>query len=253
VVGALSTGITGTANAVSYAPAHVTQMTTGNGTALIGQTLTWQVSVTTALGSIYTITSTQGQTMTDDWVKWNRIMVAAAQTTATTTWTTWCDDDCHREKAEAMRAWTRWNDRGHDDGEIWVAEQPLIQRATPAEVAAIRADAAKRVAEADVAARKAEDLLRRELTPEQREDLEKKSCFYLETIGKDGKRRKYRIDRGTHGNIKLLDDKGSIQGTFCVQPDGVPVADSMLAQKLWIENNEAGFLKVANFTRRLAQ
>lgn len=127
--------------------------------------------------------------------------------------------------------------------DVLVYEDRLVQRATPAEVAV----AAMRRAEVDAANRRAEDLLRRELTPEQLEDLEKKGCFYLESIDQKGERRRYRIDRGTHGNIKLLDPKGSILGTYCVQPDAVPVADSMLAQKLWIEGNEAGFLRVANF------
>jgi hypothetical protein len=108
---------------------------------------------------------------------------------------------------------------------------------------------ARRTQEVNAASRRAEDLLRRHLSDEQREDLEKKHCFYLTSHGKDGKSRRYRIDRGTHGNVKLLDDKGSIVGSYCVQPDGVPAADAMLAQKLWIETDEDAFLKVANFRR----
>lgn len=122
----------------------------------------------------------------------------------------------------------------------WCSPQDLVQTATEVEIA----PAARRRAELDLANRRAEDLLRRELTPEQIEDLEKKQCFYLESVTT---KRRYRIDRGTHGNVKLLGPDGKIIGTYCVQPDNVPVADVMLAQKLWIEGNEEGFEKVANY------
>lgn len=98
------------------------------------------------------------------------------------------------------------------------------------------------------ASRKAQVILAENLTREQREDLEKKGCFYLETVGRDGNRRKYRIDRGTHGNVKLMAPDGRILGRYCAQPNGVPTEDAMLAQKLWLETNEEAFLKVANFT-----
>jgi hypothetical protein len=48
--------------------------------------------------------------------------------------------------------------------------------------------------------------------------------------------------------VHLLDDKGSIVGRYCIHPRDVPAPDAMLAQKLWLENNEAEFLRVANFT-----
>ena len=98
---------------------------------------------------------------------------------------------------------------------------------------------------------RAERLLRSCLTPEQIEDLEKKNCFYLEIPREDGKKERYRIDRGTHGNVKQLDEKGSIIRSFCVQPEGVPVADSMVTQKLWLESSDetrAKFWETANIT-----
>jgi hypothetical protein len=120
------------------------------------------------------------------------------------------------------------------------AEQRDIERRREASRLAIRVDGARRRAEA---------LLRGCLTDEQREDLEKKDCFYLRTIAKDGAERRYRIDRSTHGNVKLLDKDNRIIGAYCVQPTGVPTEDAMLAQKLWLETDEETFRKKANFTQ----
>jgi hypothetical protein len=99
----------------------------------------------------------------------------------------------------------------------------------------------RRVAEA-----KAELLLQRLLTPEQRETLKKKSCFYMYSKGK-----KYRIDRGQHGNVKLLDANDKIVESYCIQPKGgIPDADAMAAQKLLLEADPETFVRVANITRR---
>ncbi len=86
------------------------------------------------------------------------------------------------------------------------------------------------------------------LLPEQKKDLAEKKYFILESIGKDGKRTKYRIDQGTHGNVKLLDEKLSVVGSYCVQPNDVVVEDSMLAQKLWLESDPEAFKRAANYT-----
>ena len=59
--------------------------------------------------------------------------------------------------------------------------------------------------------------------------------------------RRYRIEQGYNFNIGVLGSQGSIMGRLCAGPDeNVPVYDSMLAQKLWLENDEEGFLRVAN-------
>lgn len=92
---------------------------------------------------------------------------------------------------------------------------------------------------------RAERLLLGALGPEQRKDLTEKNCFYLHT--QSGRR--YRIDRGTHGNVKLVDEKNGVISRFCAQPPGVPAEDAMLAQKLMLETDEQSFLRVANETR----
>jgi hypothetical protein len=99
----------------------------------------------------------------------------------------------------------------------------------------------RRVAEA-----KAELLLQRLLNPEQRETLKEKKCFYMYSKGK-----KYRIDRGQHGNVKLLDTKDQVVESYCIQPKGgIPDADAMAAQKLLLEADPETFVRVANITRR---
>lgn len=94
------------------------------------------------------------------------------------------------------------------------------------------------------AAARAEKLLFETLTPQQKEDIAKKGSFYLFT--KSG--RKYRIDRHTHGNVYLYDEKDRIVRKLCAQPSGVPTDDAILAQKLALEADEDSFLRVANAT-----
>lgn len=156
-------------------------------------------------------------------------------------------------------AWNEWNRRYETIGSLQVATaeqtRSFSRPVSDAERERWRKQEAeyKRKLEEEVALRKnaearAEEILLEHLSAEQREDLRKKSSFFLEAIGNDGARRKYRIDRGTHGNVKLMDDEGKkVVGSYCVQPKDVPVADAMLAQVLWLRNNEEGFKKAANF------
>jgi hypothetical protein len=114
-----------------------------------------------------------------------------------------------------------------------------------------REEAEKRAAAALAAEKRAEDLLRLCLSPQQIEDLEKKKCFYVEIEGKAGKKERYRIDRGSHGNVKQIDERGSIIRSFCIQPSGVPAGDILLTQKLWLEASEETreeFWATANIT-----
>jgi hypothetical protein len=104
---------------------------------------------------------------------------------------------------------------------------------------------------AQLARAKAELLLVQHLSPKQREDLLAKDCFYIEIPHENGKVERYRIDRGSHGNVKQLDDAGRILRSFCVQPPDCPDGDSMLAQKLYLESSEETrrtFWEIANIT-----
>jgi hypothetical protein len=134
------------------------------------------------------------------------------------------------------RSWITWNQR---------AEETQEQRAVRVRLA----EEAKRVrdeaqAKAEATKRRARKLLVSCLDDTQRKSYAERGFFYLHT--KSG--RTYRIDQGTHGNVKLIDvTKNRVLGSYCVQPNGVPAEDAMLAQKLHLEADEAGFIRAANF------
>lgn len=203
-----------------------------------------------------TVTASTMTTIND--VVWNVWNTAYATGSAATT--TWTLND---------RVWTAWNDRhvelcdlrtGYGQHLVQrygrnanVSEEELKRRLE--EEKRYREAAEKRALEERLAKQRAERLLLACLSPEQREDLEKKGCFYVEIPVGEGKKERYRIDRGSHGNVFQLDEKGSILRSFCIQPPGVPAADAMLAQKLFVESDEetrAKFWEIANITDRVA-
>lgn len=77
------------------------------------------------------------------------------------------------------------------------------------------------------------------LSPEQRRTWRRWRYFDVQ-----GKECVYRLHRGTARNIQRLVD-GRAAGWLCAHPQGVPVADVLLAQKLAIEADEAAFLRIA--------
>lgn len=94
---------------------------------------------------------------------------------------------------------------------------------------------------------RAERLLHEMLSPKQVEELKANNHFHLETVSANGERRRYRINRGRHGNVDQVDDSGRRIKRLCVHPiEGVPDADTMLAQKLFLEGSEEELLRVAN-------
>ena len=97
----------------------------------------------------------------------------------------------------------------------------------------------------DDATKRAESLLRRYLSAEQQQDLEKKGYFQV-TVGK----RRFRIRRGTSHNVIEVNKQGRKIRTFCAHPDNVPVPDVMLAQKLALEIQPSVFFSVANASDR---
>lgn len=91
---------------------------------------------------------------------------------------------------------------------------------------------------------RAEKILVRHLDATQALTLKEKGYFDVD-IGE----KVYRIWRGTHGNVKELSkDKSKEVASLCVQPNGVPTEDAMLAQLLWLRADEKALLRVANRT-----
>lgn len=184
---------------------------------------------------VTTATTTASTTAACDvWTSW--IVSGTGATTATVTnavtWGRWVEtDNCRVRKHLASAAARDFSQRTRVSPEEIARRQAQEQQA--------RANELARQLEVRLAAARAERILRENLNAEQKEDLEKKGCFYLTVHNRDGKQERYRIDRGSHGNIKLLDEKGSIKKSLCVAPEGnMPAADAMLAQKLYLESSE---------------
>ncbi len=87
------------------------------------------------------------------------------------------------------------------------------------------------------------------MTEQQLAQYEKDRYFEVLTT-RDGKVRRYRIEKGWAGNVFLIDEKGKKAEKFCIHPmkEEIPVCDSLLAQKLLLESDEGEFLRIANRT-----
>lgn len=98
----------------------------------------------------------------------------------------------------------------------------------------------------DEANQRAEALLLSTLNEEQREEYQRLRRFHVETDT-----RIYRIQYGRAGNVKVVHTKDAEfhLEALCLHPtDRVPNPDTMLAQKLLLEANEAEFREIANIS-----
>jgi hypothetical protein len=99
------------------------------------------------------------------------------------------------------------------------------------------------VKKADEADKRAERLLERHLTVDQRLELAEHGHFTV--TARSGKR--YRIHEKLSTSVYLLDDNGRPVECYCVHLDMTfPVRDSMLAQKVALEIDDSGLKAVAN-------
>lgn len=86
-------------------------------------------------------------------------------------------------------------------------------------------------------------LLRDACNDDQIQQLEEEGSLIV--VGKSGTRYKV-TDRGTVANVHVLDAKNKVSHRLCAHPLRVPQGDVMLAQKLMLEHDEEGFVKLAN-------
>lgn len=188
------------------------------------------------------------------WTAWNTSYTTGGATTGTCTytlngrvWDAWNDN---YEEVEGLRAAVgpgvvqQYSRRNLSEAELKAALAREKKYREDAEAAKLKAEQAKARAEA---------LLMGCLSKEQKEDLKNKGSFYVTIPHANGKAERYRIDKGSHGNVYQVDAKGSILRSFCIQPNGVPIGDVMLAQKLFVESDDqtrAKFWEVANITER---
>jgi hypothetical protein len=177
------------------------------------------------------------------WNAWNvQFMATSAATGSTATitandvvWNVWNRQYAAEDQARENRIRRQIAERRQpsaEEQERWRQEELRRREA--------EARARKEAAEADL---KAIALLKSCLTPEQQEEYEQKKCFHL-LVGD----KRYRIEQGSHGNVKLIDKNGRVKRSFCVQPRGVPDGDAMLAQKLLLQTDEKRFYELANVT-----
>lgn len=91
--------------------------------------------------------------------------------------------------------------------------------------------------------RRAEEILLDNLTDEQADEYRRLERFAV-VVGD----RTYRIRKGMHGNIDVIEDDQVIE-RLCVYAQGnVPPQDNMLAQKLILETDEEYLRRTANIT-----
>ena len=97
--------------------------------------------------------------------------------------------------------------------------------------------------DSETAGQKGMQLLKENLTPEQREQYEEARSFGV--IGSESGRR-YRIRHGSAINIDELTDTGQVACRWCIVPQGqLVVGDVLLAQKIALETFERETLAVA--------
>jgi len=92
---------------------------------------------------------------------------------------------------------------------------------------------------------RAESLLRSLLSQEQLAMFTRERAFVV-----NGRRDRYRIRAGRQGNVDVVGHDGRIREVLCIHPrEDVPNFDTMVAQKLMIEDNEDSFVALANKSR----
>jgi hypothetical protein len=131
--------------------------------------------------------------------------------------------------------WTNWIAHQEETAEQRVARNVANEQwqARQRDMAAVRKAASER----------AERLLVACLSSAQRGELTTAGWFEVQS----SRGRRYRIRRGRVRNVIEVDMLGRTLRTYCCHPfDGVPDADTMLAQKLMLETQEDEFLRLAN-------
>lgn len=157
----------------------------------------------------------------------NLYVTTNTTTTANTVWTYVPTVDQTLPLTATFRPWQGWN-----------TVQPFAAPA-PLDLAALRRSERRR----KVAQGRAKRLLRDALDEAQLAALDDRG--YFEVRSPSG--RTYRIYQGMSMNVVALDDAGREALRLCAHPGmDAPSEDHMLAQKLVIETDERGFLKVAN-------
>ncbi len=200
------------------------------------------------------------------WQVWN------VSYTTNDPWSGWCTNAAATTgSVTANGSWAAWQRHYVRQPQPYVAPRELTPAERDAErVAAAAREQGRRAREDGLRAarleaeRKAEALLLRHLSPEQREEYQRTKSFTVKLPSGA----LYRINKGRAGNVELMAaelptivgaspnvevvaNQGFIaRERLCIHPDLlVPDCDNMLAQKLMLETDEQNFRRIANITR----
>lgn len=194
----------------------------------------------------YTYT-TSGSSTNAVWHSWN----SSASASNDVVWQTWTDST-DATTSGSNTVWAAWTSAGSDIPHVTEYrsyEPPLEteeQKQAREEREQQRREELERLRlEKEAAQKKAEELLRETLEKEQLEQFNKTKWFFV--ISQSGVR--YRIRHGWIGNIDELNELDQVVAEYCIHPVlRVPVEDSMLVQKLMLEDDEQRLLQIANKT-----
>jgi hypothetical protein len=166
--------------------------------------------------------------------------------TSTTVWYTWTCDQTTSSNTGIWADWTTSGTSATITGNY--VSDIAYEPPTPEQIAEQqrqadewRRQAEERERERVVAAQRAEQLLRDNLSPAQLAEYEQHGHFHVR-----GESARYRIRKGRSANIDVLEGE-RVAHRLCIHPaEQVPDQDTMLAQKLALEADEPGVLRLAN-------
>ena len=203
----------------------------------------WEADMTTICsGSLDNGTSTT-------WSGWVNSGVTITGGTSASTWYIWNNNSTYTTSADTV--WITWNTEGTEQYNYSPTyNTPKLTEAQEEEYRVAELNRKKeeeeRLIKEKAKEEKARELLREVLTDEQDEQLEKKGYFELVSVNSGNR---YRINKGRSRNVELLDSDGKSIKRLCFHPEAlVHNYDTMVAQKLMLENDEEEVKKVANYS-----
>ncbi len=189
----------------------------------------------------YTTGSTEGIWCT--WTSSDATTSTASDTSGT--WNGWCSSGTSTTSCTTT-TWSGWVNVTYAKQESEAEKEARLEQTRIAAEAQKKRDE-ERAAKDKIKEEKARQLLAEVLTDEQDAQLDKDGYFDLQNV-KTGTR--YRINKGRSRNIQQLDDKtGKPIKTICFHPgEYLHNYDTMVIQKLMLENDEEQVRRVANYS-----
>lgn len=176
------------------------------------------------------------------WNQW--VNGTGTSSTGNEVWGTWVGSNITASTStNGDYVWAQWQ-----QSQLYVFRAPELtdeeRKANETRQEEYRKAEAERVRLRDEAEKKAELLLMAHLNDEQRKQMAD-FAYFIVVLGL----KQYRIRKGWAGNVDELNERGEKVAQLCIHPSmPIPVADSMLAQKLMLETAPEAFQRIANRT-----